>query len=72
MPQAPTNLRVKFPGGLEEANEVLASVCTFKGGVIRPKEVGAAKRFSEREWDAIDYLIQEWDYAYAEKPLVVE
>lgn len=62
MPQAPEQLRSKFPGMDREALDVIEANFTNTKGVIRKKD--AAYQPSQREWDAVDYLFQEWDYEY--------
>jgi hypothetical protein len=63
MPQASDELRAKFPGDDQEAFDVIdANFSTSRGGVIFPKHIGY--KMTEREGDAIDYLCDEWDYAY--------
>lgn len=63
MPQATDELRAKFPGWDAEAMEVLEKnfICS-KGGVYRKKDPNYEP--TQREWDAIDYMWQEWDYGY--------
>lgn len=64
MPQATDELRSKFPGWDSEALDVLRPNFTVaRNGVIRPKTSNYEP--TERESDAIDYLIQEWDYGYS-------
>lgn len=65
MPQATDELRAKFPGWDQEAQEVLGTNFTLhypSVGIIRKRD--PKYKPTEREWDAVDYLIQEWDYAY--------
>lgn len=67
MPQASEELRAKFPGSDQEALEVIADNFGDKAGFIYPKVSGY--KMTEREGDAIDYLCDEWDYAYSpERP----
>ena len=65
MPQATKELRAKFPGHDAEALEVIAANFVEWKGYIRKKD--PLYQPTQREWDAIDYLFQEWDYCY-EKP----
>ncbi len=65
MPQAPDSLRKKFPGSDREALAVLKENFTETKGLISKKL--ATYKPTRREWDAVDYLIQEWDYAYRGK-----
>lgn len=63
MPQATPALRRKFPQGDAQALEVLSqNFIVNRGGLIRK----AKEKYkpTKREYDAIDYLFQEWDYAY--------
>ena len=62
MPQASPELRNKFPEGDSEAWEVLKYNYNDNRGVIFPKVNGYES--TEREWDAICYLCDEWDYGY--------
>ena len=63
MPQASEELRAKFPGDDQEAFAVLdANFFISRGGIIYAREYGY--KMTEREGDAIDYLCDEWDYAY--------
>jgi hypothetical protein len=64
MPQATDDLRAKFPGWDAEALEVLAENFTDTRGVFRKKN--PAYQPTEREWEAINYMFQEWDYGYEE------
>jgi hypothetical protein len=64
MPQATDELRSKFPGWDWEALDVLKENFTDTKGVLRKKD--PAYQPTAREWDAIDYLFQEWDYMYVE------
>jgi len=64
MPQASDELRAKFPGHDQEAFDVIdVNFSTSRGGIIFPKKLGY--KMTEREGDAIDYLCDEWDYAYS-------
>ena len=64
MPQASDELRAKFPGDDQEALAVIdANFWISRGGVIYPKQIGY--QMTEREGEAIDYLCDEWDYAYS-------
>lgn len=65
MPSASDELRAKFPGSDQEAREVLKENFDNDRGVITPKIEGYSP--TEREWDAVDYLCGEWDYAYEAK-----
>jgi hypothetical protein len=63
MPQACDELRKKFPGYDSEALEVIAQNFDVRGaGVIFKKNRHYEPTM--REWDAVNYLIQEWDFAY--------
>ena len=63
MPQATDELRAKFPGDDGEALDVLEqNFVVDRTGVIRKKD--SAYKPTDREFDAIDYLFQEWDYGY--------
>jgi hypothetical protein len=68
MPQASDALRAKFPGSDTEAFEVLEPFCTIDKGHIRPKSVEHLARFTQREYDAVDYLFEEWDYGWNTEP----
>lgn len=66
MPQASKRLRNEFPGGDSEALEVLeANFIVDRTGLIHRKDVNYMP--TGREWDAVDYLFHEWDYAYTDK-----
>lgn len=65
MPQASDELRAKFPGHDSEALEVIATNFNDDKGWITLKDPNYKP--TEREWDAVDYLIHEWDYAYGSK-----
>lgn len=66
MPQATDELRDKFPDYDGEALEVIKEHFTVdRTGIIRKKDPNYDP--TEREWDAIDYLFQEWDYGYIEE-----
>ena len=67
MPQAPDELRAKFPGWDQEAHAVLAEHFDDDNGMIRPKVAGY--QWTPREAEAIDYLILEWDYEYSSDPV---
>jgi hypothetical protein len=62
MPQASDELRALFPGGDEEAWNVLKLNFTDTKGVIKSKEAGYIP--TKREWEAISYLCEEWDYGF--------
>lgn len=69
MPSAPAELQDKFPGMDSEAIEVLEKHgWSMSPGFIWSPPAPTYKP-SQREWDAIDYLIQEWDYGYAAQPV---
>ena len=68
MPQAPDELREKFPDGDGEAWEVLEANFVDNRGLISPKQKGYTP--TDRENEAIDYLWLEWDYAYTPDPQV--
>lgn len=76
MPQASDELRAKFPAHDEQAREVLGldhepveeRRWTETGGWIRPTRQSSLDTMTEREGDAIDYLVDEWDYAYSPTP----
>lgn len=65
MPQATDELRAKFPDDDAEALEVIRENFNDDKGWITLKDPNYKP--TEREWDAVDYLIQEWDYAYGTK-----
>jgi hypothetical protein len=67
MPQATNELRAKFPGYDSEAMEVLEKNFTHSRGVYRKKD--PSYQPTEREWDAIYYMFQEWDFGYDEAKL---
>ncbi len=69
MPSATDELRAKFPGGDDEAWESLKDLCTFDLFRIRPKSAEHLARFGERQWDAVTYLVDEWDWAWSPEPL---
>ena len=63
MPQADDRLRAIFGiyGGMDKAEKVLIDAgCTIKDGWI---SVPAMEDMSEELYDAISYLVTEWDYA---------
>lgn len=62
MPQASPELRAKFPGSDAEAMAVLEKNFMQSKGIFRKKEPNYQP--TQREWDAIDYMFQEWDYGY--------
>lgn len=62
MPQASDELRAKFPGHDAEALEVLRKNFRDNKGCLSLKDPNYKP--TEREWDAVDYLIHEWDYDY--------
>lgn len=70
MPQATPELQAKFPGMDVEAWEALTTNYDEHRFLIYPKVVGYKP--TERESDAIDYLIQEWDWDYDAEWLVKE
>ena len=61
MPQATSELQAKFPGCDTEALDVLGDDVTIVRGVIRPKQ---GVILTQRQYDAVEYLFQEWDYAF--------
>lgn len=66
MPQASEELRAKFPGGDWEAFLVIREHYRVRlGGIIEPRILGY--KGTAREYDAIDYLCNEWDYGYDPK-----
>lgn len=64
MPQATDELRAKFPECDSEALDVLEVNFTQTKGIFRKKNPAYSP--TQREWDAIDYMFQEWDYGYEE------
>jgi len=64
MPQASDELRAKFPGGDQEAIEVLRRHFVAQKFIWR--KIDPTYKPTRREWDAIDYLFHEWDWGYAE------
>lgn len=62
MPQASDELRAKFPGHDQEAWEVLKEHFDDDRGMIRRKD--KTRQPTEREFEAIDYLCDEWDYCF--------
>lgn len=61
MPSATDELRDAFPGGADEAIEVLSAAgykLTRAWTWIPPRDHDPTKR----ELDAIEYLFQEWDF----------
>lgn len=62
MPQAPNELRAKFPGHDYEALEILKANFIENKGVICRKDL--TYQPTQREWEAIDYLFLEWDYVF--------
>lgn len=64
MPQASEKLRAKFPGGDREARDVLQANFTISRKFIIEKKQPTYNPTS-REWDAVDFLIFEWDYGYS-------
>lgn len=66
-PQAPEWLRKKFPGDDWEAMNVIEQHFEWgqpKYWIIRKKD--PAYQMTDREWDAILYLCEEWDWGYEE------
>lgn len=66
MPQASAELRAKFPNHDQEAWDVLREHFTDAAGVIKLKDAGYKPTM--REFEAIDYLCDEWDYAWEGLP----
>lgn len=64
MPTAPKELRDKFPGMDTEALQLLeaAGFTVSKDFIVRKPKPDYNP--SSREFDAIDYLVEEWDYGY--------
>ena len=63
MPQASEELRSKFPGSDTEALKVIwDNFSVSRSGIIRKRR--CTYEPTSREYDAIDYLFHEWDYAY--------
>lgn len=48
-----------------DAWSVLDARFEYSDGAIRPR---VACRPTDLEWEAISYLIEEWDYAYSSTP----
>lgn len=68
MPSAAQWLCDMFLGGDQEALAVVETNFTLgKGFVFCLKDV--SYKPTEREWYAINYLCDEWDYAYIEKEI---
>jgi hypothetical protein len=63
MPQASSELQAKFPNGDTEAMDVLHVNFTWPAGLIRKNDPQHTP--TQREIDAINYLMQEWDFGYA-------
>ena len=69
MPQASKELRAKFPGSDREALDVLAKHFTA-GDTKHPGRIQLRNQNyqpTQREWDAITYLVHEWDYSWTGK-----
>lgn len=66
MPQAPDHLRAKFADDSAAFEALGFNFFCLPGGVIYPKEGYVP---NAHEWDAIDYLIMEWDYGYSSEPV---
>lgn len=64
MPQAPDELRAKFKDD-SDAWDALKEHFDEKKFLIHPKVEGYVP--TEREADAIDYLVLEWDWEYDSK-----
>jgi hypothetical protein len=62
MPQAPQWLRNKFPGDDAEALAVLEANFNDDRGMLSLKD--PTYKMTDREWEAILYLVHEWDYGY--------
>jgi len=62
MPQASERLRAKFPEGDVQAWNVLGDNFIDDKGIIRRKD--RTLRPTARQFDAIDYLCDEWDYCW--------
>ena len=60
MPQAPNELRAKFEDD-RVAWDVLKDNFIDHRGLIKPKPGYVP---NDRDFEAIDYLVLEWDYAY--------
>jgi hypothetical protein len=63
MPQASDELRAKFPGQDSEALAVIQTNFNDDRGWLTLKD--PSYKPTERERDAVDYLVFEWDYTYA-------
>lgn len=65
MPQANEILRAKFPNGSQQALDILKPLCYIDDNfTIRPTSKAAMFYFTDRHFEAIDYLVEEWDYLY--------
>ncbi len=65
MPQAEQRLRDKFSDE-SAAEQLIVTNYTCRFGIISPRVKGIP--MTQEEKDAIDYLVQEWDYAYEPDP----
>lgn len=62
MPQASSELQNKFPGMETEAWQILSKAgFADDRGIIRPPKRHV---LTPREFDAVSYLCDEWDYAF--------
>ena len=69
MPQASDELRAKFPHGPEEALDEIKPLCVVgTGGVIQPRNNYSQNHMTKRQWEAVDYLVEEWDYGWTPVP----
>ena len=66
MPQASDELRKRWGIAPEKALRVLRGRFDIDNGLIRPKP---AVFVQDEEYSAIDFLCDEWDYAYDPRPL---
>lgn len=72
MPTASDEQRARWPGWDAEAIDFLESAgyrMTKRYGWLMPKDRSTP---TERELDAIDYLVNEWDYGGIETPAAQE
>lgn len=70
MPQASDELRAKFPGHDDEALKVLEEHFTWDKPalwIIRRKDPNYVP--TDREWEAIDYMCDEWDFGWSNKEI---
>lgn len=62
MPQSPAHLQAQFPSDSEALEILKENFIIYRNGMIGRKDPGYVP--TEKEKDAVDYLVLEWDYGY--------